>query len=103
MAYRTDVTGALLLVFDRVRELTESLNTNEGVISYFTQAAAVFFWDTKMGKSDKIVIGSSIAVTYLLGAQTSGFETASVSEKCRPVLPHLFHRQVAASSMGSLR
>ena len=98
-----DVTGALLLVFERVREPTDSLNTNEGLMSNFTQAAAAFCWETEMCKSGKIAVSFNIAVTYLLGAQTLGFETSSVSGKGRPVLPHLSSRQIAASPMDSLR
>jgi hypothetical protein len=69
-ACMADVTGALLLVLERVRELIGSLvNTNEGFMSYFTQEDATLFWETGVCQSDTILSASRLMYTHLLRAR----------------------------------
>jgi hypothetical protein len=60
-----DVTGALLPVLERVRELIGSLlKANEGLMLYFTDGEATFFWETKVYWSDIMLSASALLQTY---------------------------------------
>jgi hypothetical protein len=64
-AYTGDITGALLPVLERVRELIGSLlKANEGLMLYFTEGEAMFFWETKVYWSDIMLSAAALLQTY---------------------------------------